>query len=137
MTNEDRIFCRISRHEAPASIVHEAEDVMAFMDLFPATRGHLLIIPREHYVNVYDLPEDLGATVFRVAVRLAQRAKRVLKPDGMNLLQANDPAGQQDVFHFHLHLIPRYHEDSVHLHWPPGKPSHAELDELARSLRGG
>jgi histidine triad (HIT) family protein len=77
----------------------------------------------------------LGGAVFRVAVRLAQQVKRVLKPDGMNLLQANEPAGQQDVFHFHLHLIPRYHGDSVHLRWPPGKPGRADLDELARSLR--
>ena len=137
MTDPNCIFCQISRHGAPASVVYEDEDVMAFMDLFPATRGHLLVIPREHYVNVYDLTEELGGAVFRVAVRLAQRVKRVLEPDGMNLLQANEPAGQQDVFHFHLHVIPRYHVDSVHLHWPPGKSSRIELDRLAGTLREG
>lgn len=131
----DCVFCRISRKEEPASIIYEDEQVIAFADAFPATRGHLLVAPKQHYETIYELPEELGAALFRVTVRLARRVKRILQPDGLNLLQANEPAGQQDVFHFHLHIIPRYWSDGVQLRWPAGSASRSDLDELARLLR--
>ena len=137
MAEADCIFCKIAAGEAPAEIVHEDEHTVAFMDLNPWTRGHALVIPRRHSRNLYDIGhEDLDRTM-EGAKRLALRARDALGCDGVNLINSCEPAAWQTVFHFHVHVIPRYEGDPLRL---PGKPMDVgenELAEVAGELRGG
>lgn len=124
------IFCGIVRGEAPATKVYEDELVLAFADIFPLERGHLLVVPKVHVENIYGLDADLGAHLFRVTVGLAGVMKRELRPDGMNLFQANEVAGGQEVFHFHMHVLPRWKERMPFRIIP--NRTRAEEDELER-----
>lgn len=103
----DCIFCRIIHGEEEATWVYQDEQAVAFADLFPLEEGHLLVVPRVHVATIYELEEALAGHLFQVATRLAKVLKQVLRPDGLTILQANERAGGQEVFHFHLHLIPR------------------------------
>ncbi|MFA6034555.1 MAG: HIT family protein [Myxococcota bacterium] len=107
------IFCMIATHQAEATRVYEDADTMAFADIFPFQKGHLLVIPRTHVENIYTLPDELAASVFRTTARMARILKEVLKPDGMTLIQANEKAGGQDVFHMHIHVVPRWENQNV------------------------
>jgi histidine triad (HIT) family protein len=106
----DCIFCSIVAGKAPATRVYEDDLTLAFADIFPLERGHLLVVPKTHVENIYELDAELGAHLFRVTVRLAAVMKKALQPDGMNLFQANEVAGGQEVFHFHMHVLPRWKE---------------------------
>ena len=106
-------FCRIARHEQPAEILQEDEDALALMDLYPATVGHVLVIPKRHIENIYELPPELGAHLMAMAVEIARAIKQTLAPDGLNLIQANESAAGQTIPHFHLHIVPRYRSDLV------------------------
>lgn len=126
--SSDCLFCRIVAGELPAQIVDEDERTVSFMDINPATRGHALVIPRAHSVDLHDTPpEDVAATAL-AAQRLAERARDRLGAAGVNLLNACGPAAWQSVFHFHVHVIPRYEDDPLKLPW---MPRGAELDEIA------
>lgn len=119
MGSEGCIFCAIIEGRAPAEVVFEDEETLAFMDINPANPGHTLVIPKEHVRNIYDLDEQTAAAVMRTTVRVAQAIRRALQPDGMNLVQSNERAGGQDIFHFHMHIIPRWHGDGLRLARPP------------------
>lgn len=127
------IFCRIVAGEAPASIVAETPEALAFMDINQVTPGHVLIIPKKHVKDIYELDEAATDAVFRLTVDVAKAVKRALRSDGLNLHQANEPAGQQEVFHFHVHVIARYEgdRDRIRISWRPNHPESAELDRLA------
>ncbi len=115
----DCLFCKIVAGEVPATRVHEDERTIAFMDINPATRGHLLVIPREHAADVHSIdPEDLKAVVV-AAKGLAGRVRDQLGADGVNLLNSTGKVAWQTVFHFHLHVIPRYDNDPLRLPWQP------------------
>jgi histidine triad (HIT) family protein len=133
---EDCIFCKVVAGELPAERIDEDEHTIAFMDINPWTRGHALVIPREHSRNLYEIgDEDLHRTT-SAAKRLAERMRDRLGCEGVNVLNACEPAAWQTVFHFHLHVIPRWSDDPLQL---PTRPRHAEQDELAevaRELRG-
>jgi histidine triad (HIT) family protein len=133
---DDCIFCKIVDGEIPAERVDEDEHTIAFMDLNPWTRGHALVIPREHSPNLYEIGEpDLERTAV-AAQRLARRMKERLGCDGVNLINSCEPAAWQTVFHFHVHVIPRYDDDPLEL---PTHPQKADPDDLARvagDLRG-
>ena len=133
---DDCIFCKIVAGELPAQVVDEDEHTLAFMDINPWTRGHALVIPRDHAKNLYEISDtDLG----RVAVatkRLALRMKERLGCDGVNVLNSCEPAAWQTVFHFHAHVIPRYHDDPLRLPGTPQQPQEGELEALAGELRG-
>jgi histidine triad (HIT) family protein len=132
----DCIFCKIVAGELPASIVDEDERTVAFMDIRPATRGHALVIPREHSTDLLSIPaEDLEACM-RGAQRLAHRAKEALGADGINLLNSCGQAAWQTVFHFHIHVIPRYEDDPLRLPWIPGEGDMDEIKKTAEELRG-
>jgi len=136
MAGTDCIFCGIVAGEVPARIVDEDELTIAFMDIAPATRGHALVIPRAHAKDVLSIDAtDLSATVL-AAQRLAARMSERLGADGVNLLNSCGPAAWQTVFHFHIHVIPRYDGDPLRLPWfpAPGDPDEIELasQELAR-----
>ena len=136
---EECIFCRIAARQAPASIVAETSGALAFMDINQATDGHVLIIPKRHVPDIYALDEETTDEVFRLTVAVAKAVKRGLQPDGLNLLQANEPAGQQEVFHFHNHVIARYHgdRDRVRFGWKAEFPPRAHLDALAETIAAG
>jgi histidine triad (HIT) family protein len=121
----DCIFCKIVAGEIPATRVAESERAIAFMDISPATRGHVLVIPREHSTDLIEVgPEDLAASA-ALAQQVAGRQLEVLGADGVNLLNSCRPAAWQTVFHFHVHVIPRYDDDPLRLPWTP-EPGDAE-----------
>jgi len=137
MTQDDCIFCKIAAGELPSTIVDEDERTIAFMDIAPATRGHALVIPREHSRDLLEVgPEDLKATILG-AKRLAARARERLGADGVNLLNSCGAAAWQTVFHFHIHVIPRYEGDPLRLPWIPSSGDPEEIAAAAQELAGG
>lgn len=135
MTESECIFCRIMAGELPATIVHEDERTVAFMDINPATRGHCLVVPRRHVRDLLEIgPEDLDA-VMAVAQELAQRAMDRLDAAGVNLLNSCGRAAWQTVFHFHIHVIPRYEGDPLRLPWIPAEGDPGEIAAAAAALR--
>lgn len=135
MNDPDCIFCKIVSGELPGQIVGEDERTIAFMDINPATRGHLLVIPRAHTRNLLGIsPEDLGA-VIATAQRMARRVDERLQPAGINLINSCGAAAWQTVFHFHVHVIPRYEDDPLKLPWVPGPGDPDEIATVAGELR--
>jgi histidine triad (HIT) family protein len=135
-TDPDCIFCKIIAGELPATIVGEDERTIAFMDIAPATRGHALVIPRAHATDLLSVPpEDLQA-VIAAAQRLAVRAKQRLGADGVNLINSCGAAAWQTVFHFHVHVIPRYEEDPLKLPWVPTPGDPEQIAAAAAALTG-
>ena len=133
---DDCLFCGIVAGEVPAEVVDSHERTVAFMDINPATRGHALIVPRAHAEDLMDTSdEDLEATILATR-RLARRMEETLAPDGFNVLNACRPAAWQTVFHFHLHLIPRYEEDPLELPYIPTPGDPEDLKATARKIRG-
>jgi histidine triad (HIT) family protein len=132
---DDCLFCKIAAGELPATRVHEDERVIAIMDIFPATRGHVLVIPRAHARDLHEVPEDDVSAVAIVAKRLAGRAVSGLGADGVTILQSNGRAAWQTVFHYHVHVIPRYEGDPLVLPWRPGStPADPQaLADISRS----
>ncbi len=135
MRDPDCLFCKIVAGELPAQIVSEDERTVAFMDINPGTRGHLLVVPREHSVNVLETePEDLKATIL-AAQRMARLVTERLGADGVNLLNSCGAAAWQTVFHLHIHVIPRYHDDPLKLPWTPAPGDSDEIAATAAELR--
>jgi histidine triad (HIT) family protein len=136
MSDPDCIFCKIAARELPARIVDEDERTLAFMDIAPATHGHALVIPRAHSRDLMSVSqEDLAATA-AAAQRLAARAVERLGAEGVNLLNSCGAAAWQSVFHFHVHVIPRYLDDPLRLPWIPGQGEQAEIERAAQELAG-
>lgn len=112
---KDCPFCRLVRHELNAVVVHEDDEILAIMDLYPATPGHILVLPKRHIENIYVMPADLGARIMATAIAVAKAIKQKVSPDGLNLIQSNELAAGQTIPHFHLHIVPRYNGDPVSL----------------------
>ena len=134
MADPDCIFCRILAGELPATIVDEDERTVAFMDIAPATRGHALVIPRTHATDLLSVESEDLAAVSLAAARLAARIKERLGADGVNLLNSCGAAAWQTVFHFHIHVIPRYEEDPLRLPWVPAEGDLAEIAAVGQEL---
>ncbi len=138
MMQPDCPFCRIVAGTAPASIVYQDEAAVAFLDLFPIQEGHTLVVPREHVTDLASCPEPLAARLFAVASRIAPVVAGALSAPAFNVWTANGRAAGQEVFHLHLHVLPRYQRDSFGLRFPPSYPTQAErseLDALAERIR--
>ncbi|MGB8646660.1 MAG: HIT family protein [Anaerolineae bacterium] len=132
---EECIFCAIAAHRAPGSLVYEDDSSLAFLDLHPLTRGHTLVIPREHCANIFELSDAAGQAVMRTAVKVAGALRGALNPDGLNLLQSNGHAAGQRVWHFHFHLVPRWSRDGLFLPaQPPRQADREDLNALAAAL---
>ena len=131
----DCLFCKIVAGEIPATRVAEDERTVAFMDINPATRGHALVVPRRHAVDLLEIDEPDLAACAAMARRVAARATEVLGADGVNLLNSRGPAAWQTVFHFHLHVIPRYHDDPLRLPWTPAPGDGDEIAATGAALR--
>lgn len=129
------IFCAIVDGVIPAAKVYEDDQILAFMDINPANPGHLLVIPKRHYRNIFDIDVEMAGKIMRVGTRLAGVVKTALNPDGLNLLQSSESAAFQTVFHFHLHLIPRWEDDSLVLPWQPQQGDINQIAEVADKIR--
>jgi histidine triad (HIT) family protein len=130
----DCIFCKIVAGELPARIVDEDERTVSFMDINPATRGHALVVPRAHSTDLLEIePDDLRACAL-AAQRLGRRVKERLGADGVNLMNSCGAAAWQTVFHFHVHVIPRYESDPLKLPWVPGPGDEREIAAAAAQL---
>lgn len=135
MAEKDCIFCKIANGEIPSATIYENSDVRVILDVAPASRGHALIIPKEHFKDLFDIDAVTAGKIFSMATEVARAMKSVLHCDGMNIVQNNGAAAGQTVFHFHLHLIPRYEGDGVNIGWNPGESKTDELRELAKEIR--
>lgn len=134
---QECVFCQIIRGEAEGSFVHSDEAIVAFMDIQPITQGHMLVVPREHYVLMKDVPDQTLMLAFRVARMLASTSEAVLAAGGVNLFVADGEVAFQDVPHFHIHVIPRYSGDGFGLTFPDtytNPPSRAQLHAIASAL---
>lgn len=135
MAEKDCIFCKIANGEIPSATIYENSDFRVILDVAPANRGHALIIPREHFKDIFDIDALTAGKLFSLATEVARAMKSVLHCDGMNIVQNNGIVAGQTVFHFHLHLIPRYENDNVNIGWQPGNSTPSELQELAKEIR--
>jgi histidine triad (HIT) family protein len=134
--SSDCLFCGIVAGEVPAQIVDSDEHTVAFMDINPATRGHALVVPRTHSADLFDILEEDVERTMLAARRLVRRIDDVLEPDGFNLLNSCRPAAWQTVFHFHIHVIPRYDDDPLKLPWIPRGAEESEIERVANAIRG-
>ncbi len=131
---DDCIFCKLANGVFETNKIYEDDDFTVILDAGPANRGHALIIPKEHYANIYELPEDIAGKAFILAGKLAKHMTDKLGCDGFNIVQNNGEAAGQTVFHFHIHLIPRFKGDGAMIQWKPGKPTDEEQRELCKLL---
>lgn len=131
---EKCIFCKIADGEIPSATLYENEDFRVILDVGPASKGHMLILPKQHYANICEMPEELAAKAFVLAKKMAEKALRVLECDGVNVLQNNHEAAGQTVFHFHIHVIPRWEKDRIGLTWKPGTLTDADREELVHKF---
>jgi histidine triad (HIT) family protein len=132
---DDCLFCKIVAGELPAEKVAEDERTVAFMDINPATRGHLLVVPRKHSRDLLDIEPDELCAVAQAAKRMAIRVHEALNADGVNLINSCGSAAWQTVFHFHVHVIPRYADDPLRLPWVPGPGDPDEIKAAAAEIR--
>lgn len=133
MMDDNCIFCKIAQGDIPSTTVYEDEEFRAIMDLSPIDRGHVLIIPKKHCRNIFDMDDATAAKVFCLTAKLARAMKKGLNCDGMNVVQNNEEIAGQSVFHFHMHLIPRYEGKGVV--WGPGTSTPEELKEQAEAIK--
>lgn len=130
MKDSECIFCKLANGEIPTNTIYEDDDFRVILDMGPATKGHALVLPKEHYRNIYELPEDVCAKAFTLAKRMAGVMTEKLGADGFNIVQNNEEVAGQTVFHFHIHLIPRYKNDGQVVGWRPGKADEEELKKI-------
>lgn len=135
MRDDDCIFCKIANGEIPSATLYEDGDFRVILDLGPASKGHALILPKEHYPNLYELPDELASKAILLAKKMIVKMTKALDCDGFNVVQNNgEPAGQT-VFHFHMHLIPRYKNDQAGFGWNVGELSEADREEILAKMR--
>ena len=131
----DCIFCKIANGEIPSATLYEDEDFRVILDLGPASKGHALILPKAHAANIYEISDDMAAKAMILAKKMATKMTEALKCDGFNIVQNNgEPAGQT-VFHFLMHLIPRYEGDQVGITWKPGTLTDEVKNEILEKLK--
>lgn len=136
MKKDDCIFCKIANGEIPSKTLYEDELFRVILDLGPAAKGHALILPKDHYANLYELPDETAGKVMMLAKRMATQMTEKLGCDGFNLVQNNGEVAGQTVFHFHMHLIPRYTDDGQKIGWKPLEPTQEELEATQNQILG-
>ena len=137
MKKDDCIFCKLANGDIPVDALYEDDVVKVIFDASPASEGHVLIIPKEHADNIYELTDEQAAHIFKTAKKIGCAMRDGLNYDGMNVVQNNGEAAGQTVFHFHMHLIPRYKGDSVNVTWKAGKLTEEGLKELKKRISTG
>ena len=136
MADENCIFCKIIAGEIPSTAVYEDEDFRAILDVNPAARGHVIILPKKHAANIFELDEAEASKVFPIAKKIATAVMKTYHCDGVNILQNNGEAAGQTVFHLHVHVVPRYYGDGVNIMWKAGETPdlQAVADEIKQNL---
>lgn len=134
MRKENCIFCKIANGEIPSRTLYEDDMFKVILDVGPASKGHALVLPKEHADDLYDLPDETAAKLMAVTKRIAAQLTEKLGCDGLNLVQNNGEAAGQTVHHFHMHIIPRYQEAAPIITWDPSSPSAEELDALKKLI---
>ncbi len=135
MRDDNCIFCKIANGEIPSATLYEDEDFRVILDLGPATKGHALILPKNHFANLFEIPEDIEAKAFVLAQKMATKMKKVFDCDGFNIVQNNGTTAGQTVFHFHIHLIPRYDKDGAGVSWKPGTLTDEAREEILQKWK--
>ncbi|MCM1106917.1 MAG: HIT family protein [Blautia sp.] len=135
MRDDNCIFCKLANGEIPTNTVYEDEDFRVILDAAPAARGHALILPKEHYADIYEVEEETLARAVKLAKRVIVHEKEALGCDGYNLLQNNGEAAGQTIFHFHMHLIPRYAAEEKLLMWKPRTFSEEEMKDICQQMQ--
>jgi len=135
MHDKNCIFCRIVKEEIPSITFYEDEEFKAFFDVAPATLGHILIIPKKHYENIFEMDEETTGKIFILTKKIATALKKELSCDGINVVQNNGIVAGQSIFHFHIHLVPRYDRDKTVVFWTEGEIDRPESEALAILLR--
>jgi histidine triad (HIT) family protein len=133
--DETCIFCKIVCKQAPASIIYEDETVMAFLDIRPLNIGHTLIIPKKHYVDIFDIPENLLSQVHKVAKQASFAVKKAANADGISIIQQNGKAAGQDIFHLHVHVVPRFEGQKLPHFSDLKEVERAKLEEMAKKIK--
>ena len=132
---DDCIFCKLANGVFPTNSIYEDDTFNVILDVGPATKGHALILPKEHYDNLYELPDETAGKAMILARKLGTEMVKRLNADGLNVVQNNGETAGQTVMHYHLHLIPRYKNDGQHILWQPSEPSKEELEEIRDILK--
>lgn len=135
MKDNDCIFCKIAAGEIPSATLYEDDDFRVILDLGPASKGHALIIPKDHYRNLYDIDDETAAKAIILAKKMVNKMKDVLGCDGYNIVQNNEETAGQTVFHFHMHMIPRYKGDNVGLGWHVGELTDEVKNEILEKMK--
>lgn len=135
MKNENCIFCKIAAGDIPSATIYEDDDFRVILDIEPASKGHALILPKGHYANLYELPDELAAKALVVAKKVISKMTDIVGCDGYNVLQNNGETAGQTVFHFHMHLIPRYEKDDVTISWKQGTITEELKEEIVSKMR--
>lgn len=133
---DDCIFCKLANGKIPTNAIYEDDDFKVVMDLSPASKGHCIILPKTHAANLFEMPDEYCQKILPVAKKCGTVLKEVLHCDGLNVLQNNGEAAGQTVFHLHVHLIPRYEGDGVHIKWKEHTDEH-DIEALAKEIREG
>ena len=134
MKKDDCIFCKLANGIIPTNTIYEDDDFRVFMDAAPATKGHCLIVPKEHFDNLEEIDDAVAAKVLPLAKKIMKHLKEKLSWDGFNVMQNNGEVAGQTVFHFHMHLIPRYNDDGQNLIMKQLSPKEGELEALTKEI---
>ena len=136
MKDNNCIFCKLANGDIPTNAIYEDDDFKVILDASPASKGHALILPKEHYANIYEIDEEVLAKASRLAKKIITHEKEILKCDGYNVVQNNGEVAGQTVFHYHMHLIPRYENDNAGILWEPGETTPEDMAEVKRLVDG-
>lgn len=129
------IFCSIIGNEISSTTIYEDAVVKVILDISPANKGHAIIIPKKHFKDIFELDEETASHIFAIATKISKAMKKVLNCDGINILQNNGEAAGQTVYHFHMHIIPRYLKDTITISWKTGSYTQGEAEEIAEDIR--
>ncbi len=135
MKKDDCIFCKLANGDIPTNSIYEDDDFRVILDAAPATKGHALILPKDHYADLYEIDENVAASAMRLARKTAVHMTEQLHCNGFNLVQNNGVCAGQTVFHFHIHLIPRYENDGAGINWKQTEPEDDALKALCEKLK--
>ena len=135
MKDKDCIFCKIAAGEVPCSKILEDDSAIAFLDIGPLAKGHTLLIPKDHYITVDEMPPELAGAVLKHLPTLVKAVKSATNCEGVNILQNNGRVAHQAIPHVHFHIIPRRAGDEFHFNWPAGSYSEGEIEQLAQKIR--
>jgi histidine triad (HIT) family protein len=135
MNDNSCVFCKIVRKQAPASVIYEDESVMAFLDIRPLNLGHTLVIPKEHYETIYGIPDELIEHIHKIVKRTAIAIKKATKADGITVIQQNEKAAGQEIFHLHVHVVPRYEGQKLPRFEEIQEVNREKLNQAAANIR--